>query len=288
MSVATEAIFRRYSTKFRGEIRMKTKVALFFIFAICAMLTLQANTAKCQSAAKDGLVSYWSFDNKTITGTTVKDVWGSNDGTLMNNPDVVEGEVNQALKFNGSNSYVSVEKYTGLDFTGLDFSIECWINIDDDDNSYIINLKDTTDNNPHIEFYTNYPSAGNLGAHILDTTGSGFRTTYTGSDVTDGKWHHVAMVYVDKSNVVYLYLDGKKVDTVPEGNGAINVLEGWNWISIGRSQVGEYTTGCIDELRIYNRALSDNEVLQNMTAKGLAVKPDGKLSFTWGKIKVLE
>jgi len=30
----------------------------------------------------DGLVSYWTMDNKDISGNTLKDIWGSNDGTI--------------------------------------------------------------------------------------------------------------------------------------------------------------------------------------------------------------
>jgi len=44
--------------------------------------------------------------------------------------------------------------------------------------------------------------------------------------------------------------------------------------------------GPIDEVRVYNRALSEDEVVQNMNAEGMAVvNPAEKLAFTWGKIK---
>ena len=41
----------------------------------------------------------------------------------------------------------------------------------------------------------------------------------------------------------------------------------------------------IDEVRLYNRALSEKEILNNLEAEGLAVEPAGKLSLTWGQIK---
>ena len=45
--------------------------------------------------------------------------------------------------------------------------------------------------------------------------------------------------------------------------------------------------GLIDEVSIYNRALSEDEIEQNRTAQGLAVKPSAeKLALTWGGIKV--
>jgi len=43
--------------------------------------------------------------------------------------------------------------------------------------------------------------------------------------------------------------------------------------------------GLIDETRIYDRALSEDEVKQNMKAKGFAVEKSGKVALSWGKIK---
>ena len=43
--------------------------------------------------------------------------------------------------------------------------------------------------------------------------------------------------------------------------------------------------GIIDEVRLYEEALSEDEVLQNYAAEGLSVNPAGKLSLTWGEIK---
>jgi len=43
--------------------------------------------------------------------------------------------------------------------------------------------------------------------------------------------------------------------------------------------------GMIDELRLYDRPLSEDEVLQNYEAEGLSVSPGQKLSLTWGGLK---
>ena len=64
--------------------------------------------------------------------------------------------------------------------------------------------------------------------------------------------------------------------------------------NLRRTALSEYTKmitrtfpimGMLDELRLYDRALSEAEVLQNYESEGLAVNPAGKLSFTWGGIK---
>jgi hypothetical protein len=60
---------------------------------------------------------------------------------------------------------------------------------------------------------------------------------------------------------------------------------------IGRSSQqstdADWYSGCIDEVRLYNKALSDAEVIQNYE-KGTAVFPAEKLSITWGEIKLSE
>jgi len=87
---------------FGGDKKEKEAKAMFnktliIIFALTVItLALQTNTAKSQIVT-DGLVSYWTFDSADIKGTTVKDVFGDNDGTIIgpsvsDYPDVSAGD----------------------------------------------------------------------------------------------------------------------------------------------------------------------------------------------------
>ena len=88
----------------------KTLIVLF-------ALTVMANLAKAD--CPEGLVSYWSFDKNTINGDTVRDLCGDNDGTMINDPEVVNGVYGQALKFSGAN-HVEVPDSESLAFeTGV-------------------------------------------------------------------------------------------------------------------------------------------------------------------------
>ena len=100
-----------------------------------------------------------------------------------------------------------------------------------------------------------------------------------------GEWYHLVVTY-DGSNIKY-YANGEKVVTAACPKGADETPrtlkiahstqfgEGWDFI------------GAIDEVRIYDRALSDAEVKKNFTATGVAVESSTeKLPFTWGEIKV--
>jgi ABC-type thiamine transport system substrate-binding protein len=58
----------------------KISMTTMLIMAVIVAILLTANVVQAQ-VATDGLISYWSFDKNTVTGNTVKDVFGNNDGT---------------------------------------------------------------------------------------------------------------------------------------------------------------------------------------------------------------
>jgi hypothetical protein len=95
--------------------------------------------------------------------------------------------------------------------------------------------------------------------------------------IMDNQWHHVAAVF-DGSNSKF-YLDGVLKETVPfSGTPALNTRD----LFIGKHySLGRYFHGIIDEVRIYNRALSDTEILQLSIAGGQACiqAPAGLVSW---------
>ena len=98
----------------------------------------------------------------------------------------------------------------------------------------------------------------------------------------DNKWHHIAATYDKKEQK--LYKDGKLVASKPN-TGEMNVNA--NPVIIGASGgKSRYFNGRIDDVRIYNNALSEDEVRENMEVR-TAVNPQHKLALTWGRMKVL-
>ena len=89
---------------------------------------------------------------------------------------------------------------------------------------------------------------------------------------------------------IKIYADGELLDS----NGVSKPLiedDASLWIGYDGDFNGasndRYFPGIIDELRIYNKVLSKNEIRQNLNAKGLAVQNSSeKLAITWGEIKV--
>jgi len=78
----------------------------------------------------DGLVSFWTFDKEDISGKTVNDIWGDNDGTMVGKPELVDGKIDQALSFNGTSDMVEVPGNDDLTQIGTDsVTAEAWIDV---------------------------------------------------------------------------------------------------------------------------------------------------------------
>ena len=98
-------------------------------------------------------------------------------------------------------------------------------------------------------------------------------------------WYHIIYTSNTKDNELKLYVDG---ELVAEGNAG-TTPEIMNERRIGSEHDGRYLIGMIDNVRIYDRILEEDEVKQNFESKSdqLPVEPAGKLSTTWGYLKGL-
>lgn len=107
----------------------------------------------------------------------------------------------------------------------------------------------------------------------------------TADDYADGQWHHV--VATREEDKAKIYVDGELVkEDVAMAGDIGGDRTNWFLAQNGGNKAGEYLIGAMDEVRIYDRALTAEEVEQNFEAKGLAsVSSKGKLSIAWGAIK---
>lgn len=107
------------------------------------------------------------------------------------------------------------------------------------------------------------------------------------SDVVDEKWHHVVFV-ADRSDYTRIYIDGELDAEGGPSEGTDITTESPLFIGASvriNKTTRRYFEGLIDEVGIYNRALTENEIETNFNAQGLAVSPQGKLAVVWGEIK---
>jgi hypothetical protein len=244
------------------------------------------NTSGC-IAPPFGMVAWWHF-NET-EGELANDIAGqvNNLGLLVNNVAMVPGMVGGAFSFNGTN-YVEVADNPEINFGKGDFSIDLWINTSDSHDWVKTLIDKRTEDALNSTGYLFYLYKGRPGLQI----GDGTKTNYNTSDIpnipaiNDGKWHHLA-VTVQRSNPngIKFYIDGALVavfdPTAHMGDitNTSHLLIGNNLLSAGQSFIG-----ILDEIELFNRVLSPDEVKAIYAAKNNG-KCHPKIKINSGTIK---
>lgn len=215
------------------------------------------------------LVSRWDFEADYTDSAT-----GGNDGTANGGVSLVtDAERGNVAEFDGADgSYVDCGNPANLNFTTNDWTISAWVNT-------------TVTGKPKGVIYAN---GGDGGGGIRCTLGVGEskdnRVTLTSDDdgnppgseygkrqshgsthVTDGVWHHV--VGVRRGNRQYIYTDGelednddlKGADFDLTGMDQANVHLGCIW-NQGGSVLEKWFTGMLDDVRVYNCALTEGNI----------------------------
>lgn len=229
------------------------------------------------AALQPGLVGYWKFAEGA--GTAAYDSSGNgNNGTLHNGLAWVDGKYDKALSFNGVDNYVEITE--NLIKNNVTLSISAWF--ETASHGVIIGYQDTE--YPAVPGYyvpIIYVGAdGKLRGEFWTGVNSPITTTF---NVNDGNWHYAALV--GNTNTQSLYVDGNLVGTL---SGTINHLDmSKNYIGVSYwdrwpSSSGNwgFFNGKIDEVRIYHRALSQQEVKADMGELGTSSNNSGDvLSF---------
>lgn len=207
---------------------------------ITAMYTSGAITFKQPS--KNGLVGHWNFDEGR--GTSAGDVSGNgNTGTLTNGPVWTSGKVGGGLNFDGSNDYVSMGD---VDVSGDAITVSAWIKPD--------TLSGFTAPVHKRDAYMFYLNGNVLRPSVFTNT----QYDLTGSiQIPLNQWTHIVFTY-DGSDIKG-YVNGVS-DGSTSASGNINDSSYDLRIS-GEDGTNSYNfDGLLDDVRIYNTALSASEV----------------------------
>ena len=213
-----------------------------------------------------GLVGYWTFDGaetvwtSTTAGTTLDKSGQNNTGTLTSMNQATSpaiGKHGQALNFDGSTSYVEIPDNPAYTL-GTAFTYSAWIKTSDTVGEIFSNFEVAS---PFVGTLFGVGFGGTNGKlSVWISTSSGSTVQDTGSVVNDNTWRFVTASY-DGTNVRF-YRDGALSSTIAATNSVGNSS---NVLRIGRdnNSPGErYYNGSLDDVRIYNRALSASEVTQ--------------------------
>ena len=202
-----------------------------------------------------GLVGAWAFDEGA--GTTTADASGSgNAGTLIGASWTTQGRYGNALSFNGSNSMVRVADSASLDLTTA-MTLSAWIRPTVSQSGWRTILQRETD-----AYFLN---ASNSDGPLRPSGGGTFggNTQYLSGPTASpvNAWTHVALTY--DGATLRLFVNGTQVATRAT-TGAIQATDNPLWIG-GNNPYGEYFEGLIDEVRVYNRALTQADIQADMS-----------------------
>ena len=210
----------------------------------------------------DGLVSWWKGEGND------NDVMGLNNGTPVNGSYFASGKVGQAFLFESANNLVRIPNSPSLNPTGS-FSIEGWIFPTDDYQRGAIIGKwgDIKGWFGQESWYLGLVPGGALefsladSAHQHDISFVGFISPY--NVITLNAWNHVSGVFDKSTGTRRLYVNG--VQIAEKDSSYMNIFYGTADVSIGAHLRAPDTTeyqfhGMIDEISIYNKALTDAEI----------------------------
>jgi len=222
------------------------------------------------------VIGMWLFDEGK--GDIATDSSGNkNDGKLTGGPKWVDGKIGKSLEFDGASSYVSVSNSESLNPTKA-ITLEAWIypkGFDADGNGIL------TKEGQYI-LGLNWPQGGNAQKLNLWLT-IGSWILFTGDEVSADSWSHVAATY--DGSIKKLYINGNLVNSTSQKGG---IATSANNILIAQGNVGigsQAFKGLIDELAVFNVALTETDIKDSMRGFLTAVAPVGKLATTWGRIK---
>ena len=215
----------------------------------------------------EGLVGYWTFnDEQTKNGYAIDLSGQQNNGSLENGVTIgTEGQVGEAYKFDGKDGYVSVVDDSSIDFAEGDLTVSLWMK------SESLESRESLIKKKEYEIEENsgwliYPRFGNLETRVSDGS-SQIKLVDSQSEWETGTWRYLTLV-LSQGNHKSLYRNSNKV--ISESFGTFTLSNNKDLI-IGEE--GGNFNGSIDQIHIYNRSLSQNEIrrLYNVRSDNWAV-----------------
>ena len=213
------------------------------------------------TAPVSGLVGAWSFNE--AAGTTAADRSGNGRvGTIRQAAWTPNGKYGAALSFDGINDWVTVADHASLDLT-TGMTLEAWVRPGAMSGWETVLMKERTAGYVY-GLYAHDGAPLNGGAAVPSgnvTAGGAVRTLRGTTELAVGTWTHIATTY--DGTTQRLFVNGQEVASRPQ-TGPIAVSGGVLRIGGNNSWTDEFFQGEIDEVRVYNRALSQPEIANDM------------------------
>jgi len=234
---------------------------LIYLTSFVLLLSIAGN-------ASAGLVAHWMLDDDS--GTIAADSSGNGqDGTLQGDPNWVTGYFGGALEFD-VNDYVNIDY--SPEFSLNNFTVSAWVNIAAEPPSEfgVFGTRDGGNKTFDIAIIPDAVHA-DLGSGSdwintsLQITPEHTGTNGQGGDLAVDTWYMIAYAVDNTNQQVRLYLDADLKRTIDISGVPLLMVDSGDGMRIGETGYGsEWMNGMIDDVRIYDRALTDGEVYQAM------------------------
>ena len=269
-----------------------TKLTVVLTILI-VLITLPTFAARDEATAR----AIWTFDEGDAADSSEHAV----NGTFAGEPEVVDGIVGKALKFDGVDDGVKLPDSNGLN-TGGPFM-----------NRTIAAFFKCTDVSITDHKQTIFEEGGRTRGFVINVfdgdvyVGAWNRAEYQwagawpSAEVESDRWYHVALVLRDTTNVVEddkfeMWLDGELIASEPGGqlfaHGDDTGIAHTNANAVFHDDDGggtniHYFGGLIDEVIVYNSAFDENDFAEyaDIIKEATSVEPQDKFTTTWGALK---
>jgi len=234
---------------------------------------------------RESLIGLWLFDEGE--GEVLKDLSGNgNDGQIVG-AKWVGGKFGKALEFNGS-GYVEVPASDSLNSIEKEITVLAWVQVKNWANwARVVARGNWTPAMDRYQFLLLL--GGSMGDIGFCVSIKGERAKYAGRPVLKmNQWHHVAGT--SDGQQVKLYIDGEFIGSSGSAAPINKVNDEPLTIGCGyaNNSRASFFSGDIDEVAIFNKALSQEEIkglMSGLEQLVLAVEPGSKLTTVWGEIK---
>jgi hypothetical protein len=219
----------------------------------------------------DGLLLYLPFNGDTEDYSK-----HGNHGELVGKADFVEGKHGEALEFSEGGEV----KAPYVPLNQRSFSICMWVKPElaggTEQCVFTQMQANATNTSLHFRIYTHGTIRMGFYSNDLDVAGM----------LTAGEWSHICFWLDVEGKSRRIYVDGEQV-AEDAGKAGIEYLGASGNTMIGSwSTSGQKFNGTIDEVQVWDRALTETEIQQSMRdLMTFAVDASGKLAATWGGLK---
>ena len=233
--------------KRKGEMSQALFLGVIFLFVCAFVGNVFVGDAKAQSCIQppEGMVSWWPGDGNA------DDIVGGNHGTLWHDTTFAPGKVGEAFSFDGEDGKGDTVRAAG---TGIDdlqeLTIDAWVKLNsrDEDQERFVTLT----GEKAVLRHDGQNSLGQLHFYMRFDQHDDYHHIRVNDVLGVGIWYHVAGTY--DGNVMRLYLDGVEVGSLAV-TGTV-----YTGSAVELSSEAEPMNGLLDEVEIFSRALSADEI----------------------------